>query len=278
MNKIFTESGNEFILSLMAIVAVTVLAALKIISGDLAVGVIAGAAGMKFVGGGGKKTLAGLMIIVAGAGFLGCTAPVPVAVSITSDPAVCGKKAVYGGAPDDGVHQVARIETQKNNICSGALIASNMIITAKHCGVPKIIDVWGGKYYPERVINHSDADISVIVISDHATYLLGRQIDPLIVYAGDIKVAEKLHIVGYGRRTNGNPPQYPTGGDNEITEINDEYIYFSGEPGVCEGDSGGPAMWGNCIAGVNYGFIGRCGVISVITRLSKYAEWLRSIR
>lgn len=279
MAKWFNENGNEFILSILAIIAVTTLAILKVITGDLAVGVIVGAIGMKITGLGGKKTITGIAIIGFGAGLLaGCGNPVKIEAEITANPAICGIETIYEGEPETEIKQVARIYND-NMICSGALIASDTVLSAKHCGTPSFANVWGATYAATETIQCDYGDLEIVKMDDHATDWWGANIEPLIIYVGDLSVGDKIHIAGYGKIYPANPiPGYPTGGNQIISVVGDGYIYIDGNPGVCDGDSGGPAMWGKCIVGIHHGRIGACGEgKSVITRLAKHEDWLRSI-
>ena len=227
MIKWFNESGNEFLLAITAILSITVLAALKIISGELAAGIIAGAGGVKLMSLGGKKTITGLAIIGLGAGLLGgCYDVIPIDIIITSDPSVCAIETIYGGQPETEIVQTAQVISD-HKMCSGALIASDLVLTAKHCGMPNIIDIWGAKYSVVDVVQCDYGDLELIQMDGHATYFSGRQIDPLQIYVGDLNVGDKLHISGWSMESQSNGDNdliYPTGGDQEISYINENKL------------------------------------------------------
>jgi hypothetical protein len=275
MVKWFDENGNYFILALVSVISITVLAALKIISGELAAGIIAGAGGIKLASLGGKKTLAGLVML--GAGLMGgCEHYPPQSITPTDNPLECGIQSVFGGASATDMKQVAKL-TGDGKICSGALVASDVVLTAQHCRGKDTASIWGAQYGIAGTKECNYGDLAAVKISDTATDIWGAPIVPLKIYVGQLYVGDNIYIAGYGLTSKTSIPQYPTQGRQTVSEVTENVIYLDGSPGVCDGDSGGPAMYGRCLVGVHYGRIGECGDRSVITRLSAYESWLSDI-
>lgn len=231
--------------------------------------------------------------------------------SLESDSIIGGKELF----PQDEVSQyvVMTYNPNGNLICTGALIRDNVILTAAHClsekpdGLKIIFGVapMTSKYVSRKsaaFIPHpsfrkpSTHDIALIVFSGG----LPAGFKPIQVAPEKFPLKEgyQFTAVGYGR-TAGNDPASPQDKQGMarlrsthlgVSVLSDDGNYFlikqNPEAGVCNGDSGGPALMQ--YRGVNY----VVGILSAVVwsgaikdgntcadrarymRVSGYADWI----
>lgn len=222
---------------------------------------------------------------------------------------------ISGGTADlEDVAVVAIVDDQSGGTCTGALIAPNLVLTAQHCvaaivGVPTCTD--GGTFAPPRaadgffvttraMLSFDPADyhpVAEIAIPPGGPDFCGRDIALLVLGANvpaseatplaprvdtPAAVAELYAAVGYGVTSSGGND----GGERRrrdglaVACVGDcpsaAPAEWRGEAGICEGDSGGPALDGNgdVIGVVSRGAFG-C-IDPIYTSVLAHATWLRN--
>ena len=171
--------------------------------------------------------------------FLACA--IPVSGQQPVEKVAKTSSAIYDGVPDYDMNAVVAIAiTEANGLCSGTLIASNVVLTARHC-VTKEIDVQnvcttdGTSLSPDEfgedfavssllVYTGQDPDLSqptagvsqvftlnnhIICNSDVALMILDRPIDTIVPMKLRMNSppfeGESLFIAGYGKNNTNQP-------------------------------------------------------------------------
>lgn len=236
--------------------------------------------------------------------------------SLDNDGIIVGKEL----SPQDEVSEyvVMTYNPDGNLICTGTLIRDNVILTAAHClsekpdGLKIIFGVapMTSKYVSRKSVSFvrhpsfrppNTHDIALIVFSGG----LPAGFKPVEIAPEKFPLKEgyKFTAVGYGR-TDGNTPASPQDKQGMarlrsthlgVSVLSDDGNYFlikqNSDAGVCDGDSGGPALMH--YRGVNY----VVGVLSAVVwsgqikngntcadrarymRVSGYADWInRSLK
>lgn len=235
-----------------------------------------------------------------------------------ADDALFGQvsEPIVGGETDrahPAVMAIALVTRREEALCSGSLIAPNLVLTARHCvaitasekvncgestfgklysadnlWVSSSTTVGGSNFYPVREIAVPDSDAELCG-SDIALMILDGQfressIAPIAPRLDTpAKRGESITAVGYGdalsdgeagtrRAVDGlqilcgpsdcNAPQLLTQRE------------FVGEQGVCDGDSGGPALdSAGRVVGVASRATENCG-LAVYSAVSTWADWI----
>lgn len=218
------------------------------------------------------ETIVRLVAVTVLVAVAGCSAQ-----SASRDvPTGRGSSPIVGGQPDDGHEAVVLIETN-NSICTGTVIAPNVVLTAAHCVVtnPSCVQpnctviaaaqftVMGGR----QPFNNADWSVGVSAVhaapdydganftgGDMGILILAEEapVTPIpVLYASANSNAMYANgtsflAVGYGL-ANG-PNGRDTSGTKRvvamtITDQNDmEFFYGDSTKNTCSGDSGGPAL------------------------------------
>ncbi len=178
------------------------------------------------------------------------------------------------GAAYDGVVAVRRTVKNKMALCSGSLIAPNIVVTARHCvgsyptacsidelyGIDAFEVVFGvnaldNRNPPQKVdtvvlppqgLEGCGADIAILVLQEPVA------VAPVIPRIDeDPVVGEPLQVVGFGRSNPADPNtstirRVRDGIELTCVEDCEDGVWhlnsFVTEGGVCQGDSGGPAF------------------------------------
>ena len=151
---------------------------------------------------------------------------------------------------------VPEIIIQQSNgefLCSGTMIAPNIVLTASHCVTARASDhtvvLYGKNYAVSKVINtvartqpNGDIlyDIALLVLKTNPRSKYFPIITSRKTVAGD-----SLYIYGYGVNDTGNTDVLEMGSmvvsSTSSQWVNADYI-GNGDSNTCEGDSGGPAF------------------------------------
>ncbi|MBX3269622.1 MAG: trypsin-like serine protease [Sandaracinaceae bacterium] len=205
-----------------------------------------------------------------------------------ASPADGARAEIVGGAPDDAHPAVVAVinwdRAAGGGLCTGTLIARDVVLTAKHC-------VWhrDGSAHAEtafdrlevRVGPHAVSDIvetiGVVEVSstpgaytvariregdDLALLRLARPLDgvtPLAVATSLPAAGARATIVGYGF-IDATAPDVGRrhAGSTEVVEVGTHLARTLGESWTCQGDSGGPLLAEGRVAAVTSAGMGGC--------------------
>jgi hypothetical protein len=223
-----------------------------------------------------------------------------------SNAEVCGldasASALFGAVPDAGsrdgqgvVGLLIPVGERGIELCSGAVIAPNVVLTARHCLGPDP----DPKPRPDRpaqvhvgaslsvasafpiaeLIVHDERDLALAVLAGGALPRPSLTVLPL-AFDDEIRVGDRATLAGYGLDENGDVGERRFV-EETVVEVDDEHVIVDGEgeSGACTGDSGGPLLLRSAsgelrVAGVLSVGSASCIEIDVYQRVGPVADWL----
>ncbi|MEN0060350.1 MAG: serine protease [Bdellovibrio sp.] len=227
------------------------------------------------------------------------------------DAAVVGGKEISLSSPL-AQSTVGIYESKLGYICSGTLIAPNLVLTAAHCVDPRaknlgiyfasemkkaspeqIRRVTGFVVHPgynENVQSNDTADIAMLRFEGEVP--AGYQAVPMLFDAKYVTNKTRTYVAGYGlnwtflaKRGSGTLRAASLEVDEAYFTKTEAMLGQSVFKGICSGDSGGPAyvqingqlyIWGVASRGDSIPlFIApKCMLFSIYTRVDAYQSWI----
>lgn len=206
------------------------------------------------------------------------------------------RQALFGADPDAGgtdvsgvVALLTQVSAQFAELCSGTLIAPNLVLTARHClPANKSADVFFGSSIDDaddvrpvtEVFANEDRDLAVAVLLPARG--AGPQPTPLpLAFDDAVGVGETAKLAGFGRSERGFGQLLFV--DERIADFDDEFVLVDGEgkSGACTGDSGGPLLLERDgqlrVLGVLSGGSASCTELDVYQRVAPVERWLQLV-
>lgn len=252
-------------------------------------------------------------ILIFAALILAACSPVEMTAevdAVAADSIVGGEKVAR--LSPVGRSTVGLYEKDIGYICSGTLIAKNLILTAAHCVDAKsknllaifTTEIKNAKKddlrkvtrwavhpsYSEEMKAKDLGDIAIVRFE--GTLPLGYEVAPILFDAQAVQKNKKTIVAGYG--LNWTTLIKKGAGTLRTTKLDiDEPLYSRTEAllgqsmrrGICSGDSGGPAyfdingrlhVWGVASRGDSLPgfFVPKCMLFSIFTRVDAYQDWI----
>jgi Trypsin len=216
------------------------------------------------------------------------------------------ESALFGAGTDAGsmdgegvVGLLVPIGARGTQLCSGTLIAPNVVLTARHCLGPDLDPepdpdpsssrrarahvgmTLQGLQQPLPIrafIGHDERDIALAVI-DRPPGL--RDLTVLaLAFDDEIRVGDRATLAGYGLDENGDAGERRFV-EESVVDVDDELVVVdgAGESGACTGDSGGPLLLRTVhgelrVAGVLSVGSASCTELDVYQRVAPVEDWL----
>ncbi len=221
-----------------------------------------------------SKLIVSLATVTASA-LVACGAQAPDHGTASSDatatnPVVTDEVEIVKGIPDRGRDPaVVAIDIAGTGLCTGTLIASNVVLTARHCVAHTVDRIECPATSPQvsgtrpaaslHILSGDDAKVArevargqtivapkgwALCDADIALIILDREvagIEPLSVRRHGVAMGDHVRAVGYGRAGDGEAAGVKLLRDHvKVMETTDKE-FIVGEA-TCQGDSGGPAI------------------------------------
>jgi Trypsin len=190
--------------------------------------------------------------------------------AVAPSPVTADEVEVVQGIPDrDRDPAVVAIDIADSALCTGALVAPNVVLTARHCVAHTVEQIQCPATSPQVGEQRSPSSLHILVgddaqlaqevargraivtpkgwalcDADIAFIVLDRDvvgIDPLPVRRQGVAVGDHVRAVGYGRAGDGQPAGSKLLRDHVKVLDTSDNEFVVGEA-TCQGDSGGPAI------------------------------------
>jgi secreted trypsin-like serine protease len=161
--------------------------------------------------------------------------------------AVIVAASLTSGTITDGDPAVVEIVEHDRSICTGTVIAPNVVLTAAHCASLELA-VGIHRLAVDRVIIHPRFE-PVTLANDLALLVVARElgIEPVVLArAGDLSdhlTGTEVRLVGFGLASIEDPEQAKREGWSVVAESPPSHLHLTPAPSQpCLGDSGGPVF------------------------------------
>ncbi|MGO8992521.1 MAG: S1 family peptidase [Polyangiaceae bacterium] len=198
-----------------------------------------------------------------------CASKAPAPTVSTASQVQVDQTEIVSGVDDNGRDPaVVALDVGADSLCSGTLIAPDVLLTARHCvsitadtiacpatgpqvtgeRPPSSLRVLSGdKVQTAREVARGTAVVlppgDILCDADIALVLLDQavDVDPLDVSTTGVTAGDHVTSVGYGRKADGDPPGTKLFREHVEVLSTTAWEFLVGEA-TCQGDSGGPAL------------------------------------
>ena len=219
-----------------------------------------------------------------------------VLVMVVTMPANAQVHHIVGGTPDDNPAVV--IVTTPGEMCSGSVIAPNVVLTAAHCVIP------GATYSIQNQTAYSvtlEASVTQIYVEPNYdstttaydaaimvfdTPSVGTSPKPITLSNILPAIGQSVTAVGYGHTADGGdmglqnsvPMTVQSPDSSNWTPTDTQFEAGAPNSTIAPGDSGGPLLVGNTQVGISDLFYNYTGNMpSVFTSTASIYDWVQSV-
>jgi len=217
----------------------------------------------------------------------GCGGPADAAPAALAQGIVAGSPSPHEAAVALVARRVRCAEPAPHLLCSGALVAPDLVLTAAHCldvfGAEGPYEVFAGATLPDgtwvrvREARAHPAYVPATHAFDVALLRLAAPLDvePFVLATAAPRVGDTARAVGFGDTRDGAPAGMRLQGDTAVVDVLAAAFRAGPSPSMsCTGDSGGPVLIDGRLAGITVSGDVACRSEAVAVRVDALGDFL----